>query len=256
MPDNIVNIDFRRHFALQAGDWVLDLGAGDGRHTVEASRWPCQVVAVDLDADVLRLARAYTVAALPGRADFIVADAQHLPFKDSAFDKVMCTEVLEHIPDDKQGISELFRVAKPAADVAVSVPRYWPERIFWTLSWEYWHTPGGHVRMYKPGEMARYLTERGFVVEKIRHRHAFQSIYWFLRCAFGKDNENRFVPRTMWKFINWYHQRRPKRIEQFEATLNLIAGKDLVHYTKKPAAASANGRQAVEEEAPCARALS
>jgi ubiquinone/menaquinone biosynthesis C-methylase UbiE len=271
MPDNIVTIDFRRHLHLGEGDLLLDLGSGNGRHTIEACRWPCRVVSVDIGLEDLRRARFYLRApdggspfvrwdkqekeGYPGWADFIVADAQHLPFKDGAFNKVMCTEVLEHIPDDKQGISELFRVAKPNADVAVSVPRYWPERIFWTLSWQYWHTPGGHVRMYKPGEMARYLTERGFFVDKMRHRHAFQSIYWFLRCAFGKDNENRFVPRTMWKFINWYQQRRPKRVEQFEATLNLIAGKDLVHYTKKPAAASTNGRQAIEEEAPRARAL-
>ena len=271
MPDNIVTIDFRRHLKLEPGDVLLDLGSGNGRHTIEACLWPCRVVSVDVDADELRRARFFLRApaggspwlrydeqekpGYPGWADFIVADAQHLPFKDGAFDKVMCTEVLEHIPDDKEGIRELHRVARPGADVAVSVPRYWPERVFWTLSWEYWHTPGGHVRMYKPGVMARYLTEHGFQVQAMRHRHAFQSVYWFLRCTFGKDNENRLVPRTMWKFINWYQQRRPKKVEFLEAAINLIAGKDLVHYTKKPAAPSMNGRQRVEEEAPRASAL-
>jgi len=250
VPDNIVTIDFRRHLRLQAGDWLLDLGSGNGRHTIEACRWPCRVVSVDVDYEELSKARYFLNApagadpydhyttqrreGIPGRADFILADAQHLPFKDGAFDKVMCTEVLEHIPDDHQGIDELYRVAKPNADVAVSVPRYWPERAFWTLSWEYWHTPGGHVRMYRPGEMARYLREHGFEIVAIRSRHALQSIYWFLRCTFGKDNEQRLVPRTMARFINWHHNRRLPLLERAEAIANLIAGKDLIHYTRKP----------------------
>ena len=237
---------------------MLDLGSGNGRHTIEACEWPCRVVSVDVDMDELRKARYFLRApqgASPydrealqrqkegvlGWADFIVADAQHLPFRDGAFDKVLCTEVLEHIPDDKAGLRELYRVARPGADVAVSVPRYWPERVFWTLSWEYWHTPGGHVRVYKPGEMARYLREHGFDHHTTRYRHAFQSVYWFLRCTFGKDNEQRFLPRSMFRFINWYHSSRPKLMERVEALANLIMGKDMVHYTRKPAPASTDG---------------
>jgi ubiquinone/menaquinone biosynthesis C-methylase UbiE len=254
LPDNIVTIDFRRHLRLEPGDWLLDLGSGNGRHTIEACRWPCRVVSVDVDPDELRKARYFLRAprgaspyqrfvrqereGVPGWADFVVADAQHLPFRDGAFDKVMCTEVLEHIPDDKEGISELYRVAKPGSDVAVSVPHYWPERAFWTLSWEYWHTPGGHVRTYRPGEMARYLREQGFELRATRYRHAFQSVYWFLRCTFGKNNEERLLPSSMFRFINWYHEARSPLLERVEALANLIIGKDMVLYSRKLADAS------------------
>ncbi len=268
MPDNIVTIDFRRHLPLQLGDWLLDLGSGNGRHTIEACRWPCRVVSVDVDEEELRQARyflrvpegtspydrsAQEEQRTPGWADFILADAQHLPFRDGAFDKVLCTEVLEHIRDDKAGIRELYRVAKPKADVAVSVPRYGPERVFWTISWEYWHTPGGHVRMYRPGEMARYLREQGFELRTTRYRHAFQSVYWFLRCTFGKDNEGRLLSRTMLRFINWYHGTRPALLERIEALANLIIGKDMVLYSRRPTAdgaeeASASQRQVQEAE--------
>ncbi len=254
MPDNVVTIDFRRHLNLLQGDLVLDLGSGNGRHTIEACRWPCRVVSVDVDAEELRRSRYFLRApkgaspyqrytnfrrdGVPGWADFIVADAEHLPFRNGTFDKVICAEVLEHISDDRQGIEELHRVAKPGAGLAVSVPRYGPERVFWRLSWEYWHTPGGHVRMYRPGELAECLREQGFELGAVRYRHAFQTVYWFLRCIFGKNHEGKLVPRSVLHFINWYHSARPRWLERVEAGANLMIGKDMVLYGRKPAAAS------------------
>ncbi len=244
MPDNIVNVDFRRHFRIQPGERVLDLGCGNGRHSIEAARWPARVVGADVVLDDLRKAR-YMLADLERRgvtagvADFILADAQRLPFKDGAFDKVICTETLEHVGDDAQAIDEIDRVARPGADVCVSVPAYWPETLFWAISWGYWHTPGGHVRRYRPGEMARLLREQGLELHLERRRHSFQALYWFLRCAFGKDNEAAIVPKIVFKFINWHHRLRIPLLERIEATANLVLGKDLILYGRKPAG---NGR--------------
>lgn len=244
MPDNIVNVDFRRHFHLQPGELVLDLGCGNGRHTLEAARYPVTVVGVDMSREDLNAAR-YMYADLkrrgqaPGDAQFILGDAQNLPFKDGVFDKSMCTEVFEHIPDDRRGIAEFERVTKPGADVAVSVPNYWPETVFWTLSWEYWHTPGGHVRRYRPGEMRKLLEGQEMDIHFERKRHSSQAVYWFLRCLFGKDNENFLPVRFCFKVINWHHNRRLKPLEYMEAVANLVIGKDLIFYGhKRPDAAA------------------
>ncbi len=59
MPDNIVSIDYRRHLKLEPGDLMLDLGSGNGRHTIEACRWPCRVVSVDLDVEELLKTRFF-----------------------------------------------------------------------------------------------------------------------------------------------------------------------------------------------------
>lgn len=238
MPDNIVNIDFRRHFHLQPGERVLDLGCGNGRHTLEAARFPVRAVGLDFSRDDLRAAKFMyddlkRKGEAKGHVDFIVGDAQNLPFKDGVFDKSLCTEVFEHIPDDRRGIAEFERVTKPGADVAVSVPNYWPETVFWTLSWEYWHTPGGHVRRYRPGEMWKILESQNIDVRFQRNRHSVQAVYWFLRCLFGKDRENFLPVRLCFKLINWHHNRRIKLLERIEATANLVIGKDMILYGRK-----------------------
>jgi ubiquinone/menaquinone biosynthesis C-methylase UbiE len=218
---------------------VLDVGCGTGRHTAEICRWDCRSVAVDLSIDDLKMAK-YVVAykrwghEAVGHADFVAADAEHLPFKDGAFDKIVCTEVLEHIPDDKAGIRELVRVLRPGALLAVSVPNYVPEVVFWTISWGYWHSPGGHIRIYQPGEMERALQESGLDVYAQRLRHTIQTIYWFLRCGFGIYNENFFITRYFQKFVQWHYWRRVRLLEHAEAFTNLVFGKDLILYARKP----------------------
>ena len=249
MPDNIVNIDFRRHFPLEPNARVLDLGCGNGRHTLEAARYAARVVGLDFSRDDLNAAR-YMLADLKrrgeikGHVDLVLGDAQNLPFKDGAFDHALCTEVFEHIPDDRRGIAEFERVTKPGAPVAVSVPNYWPETVFWTLSWDYWHTPGGHVRRYRPGEMWRILEGQNIDLEFQRNRHSSQAVYWFIRCLFGIKNENFPPTRMCFRLINWHHNRRIRLLEWMEAVANLVIGKDMILYGHKRApgeGASANG---------------
>jgi hypothetical protein len=103
--------------------------------------------------------------------------------------------------------------------------------------------------MYRPGEMAGYLAANGFDVRKVRYRHAFQAFYWFLRCTFGKDSPSRLLPRTTMRFINWYHEVRPSLIERIEAVANLVAGKDMIHYTRKPLTAGRSDGAAAREQA-------
>lgn len=147
---------------------------------------------------------------------------------------MVCTEVLEHIPDDRAGIAELARVLKPGALIAVSVPNYIPEVVFWTISWGYWHSPGGHIRIYKPHEMARMLGESGLELYAERLRHSIQTAYWFLRCTFGIENENFPVTRYFQKFVQWHYRRRVRLLENLEALANPVLGKDLILYARKP----------------------
>jgi SAM-dependent methyltransferase len=50
------------------------------------------------------------------------ADITQLPLADGSFDLVLCSHVLEHVPDDARAIAELFRVLRPGGTALVQVP--------------------------------------------------------------------------------------------------------------------------------------
>ena len=56
----------------------------------------------------------------------VVGSATAIPLGDAGFDTVVCTEVLEHIPDPLQAIREMHRVLKPGGHLVLSTPMYWP----------------------------------------------------------------------------------------------------------------------------------
>ena len=95
----------------------LDVGCGTGAFTelvLEACS-PLTVSAVDPSAQQIDHARRQPAAE---RADFRVADARHLPFADAEFDVVASALVINFIPDQPRGLSEMRRVARAGGIVA------------------------------------------------------------------------------------------------------------------------------------------
>jgi SAM-dependent methyltransferase len=235
----VLTIDFDR-FQLAEGNRMLDLGCGQGRHTYEALRRGAEVVAVDLNTDDLRGVEEM-VAALAEAGDIkppdgpvtLEADALDLPFADGYFDRVLASEILEHIPDDRTAIAEIVRVTRPGGLVAVTVPRNWPERICWRLSDQYHEVEGGHVRVYRGSELARALTEAGLEPLGRHHAHALHSPYWWLKCAVGVDRETRLT-RAYHKLLVWDMMSAPPLTRVTERVLNPVLGKSLVLYFRKP----------------------
>jgi SAM-dependent methyltransferase len=60
--------------------------------------------------------------AYSGSVDISKADITNIPFEDNYFDVVFCNHVLEHIPDDRQALSELYRVMNCGAWGIFQVP--------------------------------------------------------------------------------------------------------------------------------------
>ena len=124
---------------------------------------------------------------------------------------------------------------RPGGMIAVTVPRWWPERVCWALSREYHDVPGGHVRIYRRGQLAQRLRGSGLVVSASHHHaHALHSPYWWLRCAIGMSREDARVARLYHRFLVYDLMRRPHWTRSLERTLNPVLGKSVVLYARRP----------------------
>jgi ubiquinone/menaquinone biosynthesis C-methylase UbiE len=173
------------------GSCVLDVGCGDGRHILEAARRGCFAVGVDYDPGELVKARLRLERQ---RVDLVAADASRLPFRDGVFDAVICTETLEHLPDDRSAMREIARTLIRGGTLLGAVPSHFTEVLYWRLSRGYWHTPGGHVRIYRPRELAAKLQRSGLTVTGVRYVHFVDSLIWLRFCV--ADFLRRDRPRT------------------------------------------------------------
>ncbi|HKT01217.1 MAG TPA: class I SAM-dependent methyltransferase [Rugosimonospora sp.] len=241
----MLTVDFAR-LPVRAGARVIDIGSGAGRHSFEAYRRGADIVALDRDrgelAGVTRMFHAMAEAgeAPPGaRATALVGDALQLPFPDGFFDCVIASEVLEHIPDDARAIDEIARVVKPGGTVAVSVPRWFPERVCWALSDAYFQVEGGHVRIYRAIELVHKLCGAGLRPVYRHHAHALHSPYWWLKCAVGVNRDRQPLVRAYHRFLVWDLMRRPWLTRTAERVLDPVLGKSVVVYLVKPEVAGA-----------------
>jgi ubiquinone/menaquinone biosynthesis C-methylase UbiE len=239
----MLTVDFRR-LGLRPGDRVLDMGCGAGRHAFEVFRRGGDVIAFDQDGDelagVLELFGAMKEAGeVPAgaEADIKEGDALALPFADGEFDRVVASEVLEHIPDDTRAIAELVRVLRPGGTMAITVPRWLPELVCWRISSDYHNTPGGHIRIYTDQELVWKLVNAGMEFEGKAHTHGLHAPYWWLKCAVGVDNEDNPLVKAYHQVLVWdiMRTRGLSRLTRgAERVLNPLVGKSMVLYLRKP----------------------
>ena len=239
----MLTVDYDR-FGLHPGDLLLDLGCGFGRHTYEALVRGADVVSCDMALPELESIRT-TAPMLVDDGTFdgsllhaqVQGDGTRLPFPDETFDKVIASEVLEHVPDDLAAFDELMRILRPGGTIAVTVPATFPEKLCWRLSSDY-HAPaavGGHVRIYTEDEVWAKLRGAGLDPHDSHKAHALHSPYWWIRCAVGVNNEidDNFSVRTYHKLLEWAIVKQPWLTRTAEKLLNPVLGKSLVVYAEK-----------------------
>jgi len=168
------------------------------------------------------------------RVGSIQGDALALPFATASFDRVIASEVLEHIPDDHTAMGELARVLRPGGTMAVTVPRCGPEFVNWALSDAYHDVPGGHVRIYRHGELVARLRSVGLEPTGSHHAHGLHAPYWWLRCLVGPANDTHPAVAAYHRLLVWDIEKAPKVTRYAERVLNPLVGKSLVVYLRKP----------------------
>ena len=129
----------------------------------------------------------------------IEGDGARLPFANATFDRIICSEVLEHIHDYETFLREISRVIKPGGLFAASVPSFFPEWVCWKLSDAYHEVEGGHSHFQRP-RLERSISSFGFKRFESHRAHALHSPYWWLRCLFWRGEQ------AQHPIVNLYHR--------------------------------------------------
>ena len=88
---------------------AVDAGCGPGRHATVLAAVAQRVIAVDISRNMLNQARRQQPSSTRAVVDFVQADVRRLPLKDRTADCVVNFEVLEHLPDGKEGVLAALR---------------------------------------------------------------------------------------------------------------------------------------------------
>jgi len=237
----LLTVDLER-LRVRPGERLLDAGCGEGRHCYGALERGAHVVGLDLDPAGLRAA----VGGLRARAaekgtlgEMLQGNTFALPFADETFDKIICSEVMEHVHDYRAAARELARVTKPGGVVAITIPTATSENLYLRVGDDYFESLGGHIRIFEPRQLALGLAEAGLATTGVGFAHALHTPYWVLRSIAGlpKADESRLV-RAYRTFL--IRATGSKAMVQLENVLNYCFPKSLILYAEKRA-----GRQRV-----------
>lgn len=135
---------------------VIDVGCSTGHLLVDLrERLPSStLIGVDLVAGGLRKAHRLIPDAI-----LLQADACALPLEDACCHAAVSASLLEHVPDDRGALGEIFRILRPGGRAVIVVP-------VGPRSYDYYDRLLGHERRYARGELARKARDAGFSVAR------------------------------------------------------------------------------------------
>jgi SAM-dependent methyltransferase len=220
------------------GDKLLDVGCGEGRHVIHACL-EHNIVSIGVDLSLLDLKitaeRFAPFATYNPHSYFSIqqTDATKLPFADESFDKIICSEVLEHVENYQDVLLEIKRVLKPKGILAISVPRSWPEKICWKLSSDYHQVEGGHIRIFNAKQLRTEIETLGFEFTHRYWAHALHSPFWWLKCLWWHSPDESRLIKLYHRMLVWDLMHKPWITQGLERLLNPLLGKSVVmHFTK------------------------
>jgi ubiquinone/menaquinone biosynthesis C-methylase UbiE len=162
--------DFLNELNIKSGERVLDVGSGPGflvRAISEKVGESGSVCGVDVSEFLLNVARARTTDQTG--IEFVYGDATKLPYPDEDFDTVVCTQVLEYVPDVDAALAEFHRVVKKGGRIALldtdwdSIVWHSSNRVRMNRILTAWETHAADP--FLPRTLAKRMERVGFQIE-------------------------------------------------------------------------------------------
>lgn len=105
------------------GKTMLEIGCGIGGFCLRMAQMEARVIGLDISQSAIKKAKQLAQKhRVKKYVDFIIGDAQYLPFKDQSGDVVICSETLEHVQNSQLAFNELIRATRKSGYLCITVP--------------------------------------------------------------------------------------------------------------------------------------
>lgn len=163
---------------LHDGEKVLEVGCGNGYYLSLLNRVGIKLDLTGVDIDQLALNDAIKFIG-DNKVKVILANAAKLPFKDNSFDKVVMSEVIEHVDEEKKVLQEIYRVLKKGGILTLTTcnidyPFFWDPINFFLQHFFNTHIKAGfwagiwnqHTRLYKKEQIEKIIKQSKFEIKQ------------------------------------------------------------------------------------------
>lgn len=240
-PERLNQINLTR-LALPRGSRILDLGCARGEQAIALAQRGFDVVGADSDPALLDVLASQAAVHGVAVAAWHLDVAHGLP-EEGTFDGVVCTEVLEHVPDYRRAMSEIVRALRPGGRACIAVPTASSEMLFQRLHPGYVEY-STHVNVFPKPLLLAELERAGLVVEHTERRNFEWTLFWLLHCTARSRFDTTGHPLEHESLSTLYvrimEMLRKLRVDRpLMAFGNTVLPKSLYVYARRPEEASA-----------------
>ncbi len=219
-------------FPIRAEDVVLDVGCGDGGNIYFAGQQGAHVAFADLDAGRVAETERRARQSRAREVTPIVSTCDPIPLPDGFATVVICTEVIEHVPDAEAFVAELVRVGAPGARYLISVPDPVMESLQKQLAPPAYFEVPNHVRVLERTEFAQLLMNQGLSLERLHTYGFYWAIWWAMFWSCDIDLGQRHPALDLWA-QTWIALLQTKDGAKIKRTLDDFAPKSQLILARK-----------------------
>lgn len=169
--------DIQRWELVRKGDVILDAGCGWSIHgDLIADYLGAKTIKLDLSFSALKY-MPKDIYYSP-KCDLANSDLEDLPFASGSFSFILCSQVIEHIPNPEKTLQEYFRVLKPGGVMLIAIPNCYRDMNPILHELERQFDLSGHIHEFCKEKMRFLLEANKFSIQKIRYHCHYTFAFW------------------------------------------------------------------------------